>query len=82
MLEKEPNSEEDEQIIQKERVVYTPVTRESFLEWKAKFDAEHSKKEVVITEAMQKLTGRDFFEKHKAEAMAMDDDEEDEEEEK
>lgn len=81
MLEKEPNSEDDENVHPKERIISTPVTRESFLEWKAKFESEN-KKEIVITEVLQKLTGRAFFEKHKAEAMTMGDEEEDAEDEK
>ncbi|CEJ01715.1 hypothetical protein RMCBS344292_15736 [Rhizopus microsporus] len=69
--EKRRKEEEAEQA----KFVGTKVTRESFLDWKKKFDAEIAEKDAVARaqkakELKGKLTGRQLFEQDKTLAMS------------
>lgn len=76
------NSGSDEEVDVKHRTVFTPVTAETFLAWKKKFDsemAELKKKDLqAVAEINSRITGRQYFEKNRH--MRVEEDLEEEEE--
>ena len=63
-LEAQKQKEEEERIKEEARFKGTPVTKETFLEWKIKFEVEMSTGSKQATDSIPlKLTGRNMFEK-------------------
>ena len=86
MINQDEHSGSEEDLEIKPRTVFTPVNPENFLAWKKKFEAEMAelkKKELVaLAEINSRLSGRQYFEKHKnIKDVEVEEDEEGDEEE-
>ena len=77
-LERQKRKEEEDRELEKLLLGGTAVTRENFLEWKAKFDEELAQKRDTVMKQKEKdaehdamkLTGREYFDMKAAEGEA------------